>query len=110
MCFISDRVKGLKSALSSVFNESVATVCLRHLVAKIKNNSAILNFYSAALTFNSTKFKNYYFYLCQIPEMYEVISDITNEWARSKIRLPRYNQTTSNISESMNSVLMRFRN
>lgn len=112
-CFISDRDKGLKSSLLAIFTESATTVCLRHLLANIKkkckNKSTIFNFYKAALTFDSRKFDQFYYYLSSIPAIFDIIKENTNQWARSKISLPRYNQTTSNISESENSALRKYR-
>lgn len=111
--FISDRDKGLKHGLSTVFNESESTICLRHFTSNIrkkcKNKQSMKLFWKAALTFNVTKYDNFMTSIKDDDNLYNFIKDNPNEWARSHIKLPRYSHYCSNISESENNAISKFR-
>lgn len=83
-CFISDRDKGLQSALPENFPDATITTCLRHFVAniksKVKDKKLLFTFWQAALTFNNFLYYSKMRYLSFHNNIYQLIESNSEQW------------------------------
>ena len=115
--FVSDRCKGLKQALSTVFPNNCETSCAYHIRSNVEQkfgNVAASDVMAMALTYS----KRYYNYLLekmrrtkhQAAEYIERINESGVVWSNSQSTdniqqlPPRFGQVTSNTAESVNSM------
>ena len=115
--FVSDRCKGLKQALSTVFPNNCETSCAYHIRSNVEQkfgNVAASDVMAMALTYSK---RNYNYLLekmrrtkHQAAEYIERINESGVVWSNSQSTdniqqlPPRFGQVTSNTAESVNSM------
>ena len=113
--FISDRDKGLISAMKNVFPTNLHTNCLMHISKNVQNNWKKVPWrviFNIGKSFNiSTEIIGFEELNKVCPEALDYCLNIDpklwrcTEWTKNMSLPPRYNMYTSNISESTNSML-----
>ena len=116
MVFISDADKGLKAAVEAEFPASYHGMCVWHLSENVRTRFGAQ---AASFTFRLAKAKTEDAWLAVKEELRAVPNgpkaieylEKTEEsrWVRCLFPYPRFGHTTSNIAESLNSVLRTIR-
>jgi hypothetical protein len=114
-CIMSDRDKGIISAVQSVFPDVPHAKCLRHLSLNFKSkfkNSGLCNLlWSAGTTFSRDRFAEVMDTIKKTNlSAYEYLKESDPKtWANSQFSVPRYTRVTSNNVETYNSVFKPIR-
>ncbi|KAL5537977.1 hypothetical protein UlMin_045921 [Ulmus minor] len=116
LALISDRAPSIKKAISTVFEKAHHGACAWHVAQNIKNNFKcvdIMGSYWSAV--NAYRCENFVGYMTEISHRYpRVAKYLENEvgfekWSRCHYPGLRYNITTTNMVESLNSMLVNAR-
>lgn len=118
--FMSDRDKGLGKSLDVTFPQNHSSNCSHHIKMNVKQKFGITaskDVIGIARTFSTRQEE---FLLAQVqsvsPKAHQYLCDIpeskwrSTEWLQKTDLPPRYGITTSNSSESVNSMIEDFRN
>nr|XP_016445972.1 PREDICTED: protein FAR1-RELATED SEQUENCE 4-like [Nicotiana tabacum] len=115
LIFLSDRHQSIAHGIAKVYPESHHKICIYHLEQNLKRRKVkseiIKLFQSAARVYRR---KEFYLYMSDIAKIDKKTFDYLMEepperWARSCNPRRRYDMLTTNIVESMNSVLLEAR-
>ncbi|KAM6542811.1 hypothetical protein CsatB_007258 [Cannabis sativa] len=109
-----DRHKSIEKAVINVYPNRFHGACIFHLLNNIKTNFGVhgddltINFVKAAKTYNLTSFERYMEEIDRIDKRIRpYLEKIGHEvWTRSHCPTIRYTMMTSNIAESINSVIL----
>lgn len=113
LAFISDRALSIKKAISNVFDKAHHGACAWHVSQNVRNKfkcADIMGSYWNAV--NAYRIENFKGYMIEISQRYPRVADyLENEvgfqkWSRCHFPSLRYNITTMNMVESLNSMLV----
>ncbi|KAL0217019.1 hypothetical protein RCL1_007502 [Eukaryota sp. TZLM3-RCL] len=110
--FVSDRGCGLVPAVIDCFPEQVHLNCAKHLADNLRKNGAnsdfIAFFWRAVYTPSPQEYQEILTELQKFERPFIYLQDRcpAELWAESKIGVNRHGQVTSNLCESMNSVIL----
>ncbi|KAM3266008.1 hypothetical protein P3L10_003002 [Capsicum annuum] len=109
----SDRHINIANAFSRVYSRSHYELCMRHLAENLRINQHcgehLYPFYAAAKTYTVDEFSEHFAELKNnIPKATHILENVLGfeKWRRAHFPGNRYNVMTTNIAESLNSVLM----
>ncbi|KAL4021587.1 hypothetical protein IC575_020393 [Cucumis melo] len=109
--FVTDRKTCFSKGISSVFPSAFYGLCVQHLSQnlhdKYKNDTIATLFYNASRTYRESTFVEVWRHLLAFPNgSGKYLNDIGIAWwSRVHCLGRRYNMMTTNIAESMNSIL-----
>ncbi|KAL0551962.1 hypothetical protein IC582_011055 [Cucumis melo] len=109
--FVTDRKTYFSKGISSVFPSAFHDLCIQHLSQnlhdKYKNDTVATLFYNASRTYRKSTFVEVWRYLLAFPSgSGKYLNDVgIARWSRVHCPERRYNMMTTNIAESMNSIL-----
>ncbi|KAA0060059.1 MuDRA-like transposase [Cucumis melo var. makuwa] len=109
--FMTDRKTCFSKGISSVFSSAFHGLCVQHLIQnlhdKYKNDTVATLFYNASRTYRESTFLEAWTNLLAFPNgLGKYLNDIgIARWSRVQCPRKRYNMMTTNIAESMNSIL-----
>ncbi|KAM3357695.1 hypothetical protein P3S68_020626 [Capsicum galapagoense] len=113
LCVFSDRHINIANAFSRVYSRSHHEHCMRHLAENLHVNQHcgehLYPFYAAAKTYTVDEFSEHFAELKNnIPKETHVLENVLGfeKWRRAHFPGNRYDVMTTNIAESLNSVLM----
>ncbi|KAM3249991.1 hypothetical protein P3L10_011761 [Capsicum annuum] len=113
LCVISDRHISIANAFSRVYSHAHHELCMRHLAENLCVNQHceeyLYLFYTAAKAYSFDKFSDNFVELkSKCPEAAHVLENVLGfeKWSRAHFLGNRYNVMTTNIAESLNSILM----
>ncbi|XP_070014721.1 uncharacterized protein [Nicotiana sylvestris] len=115
LVFLSDRNQSIANGIRKVFPEAHHGICLYHFEKNLKQRHAkatVINlFQSAARSYKREDFNQLMFQLKSVDKkIYNYIMEEPPEkWTRSCFPRRRYDMQTTNIVESMNSILLKGR-
>ncbi|KAL5552178.1 hypothetical protein UlMin_002354 [Ulmus minor] len=116
LALISDRAPSIKKAISTVFEKAHHGACAWHVAQNIKNKfkcADIMGSYWSAV--NAYRCEDFTGYMIEISNRYPRVAEyLENEvgfekWSRCHYPGLRYNITTTNMVESLNSMLVNAR-
>ena len=116
MALISDRAPSIKKAISTIFEKAHHGACAWHVAQNIKNMfkcADIMRSYWS--TINAYRCEDFAGYMTEISHRYPRVAEyLENEvgfekWSRCHYPRLRYNITTTNMVESLNSMLVNVR-
>ncbi|KAL5551674.1 hypothetical protein UlMin_001850 [Ulmus minor] len=116
LVFVSDRAKSIKNFVSTVFNNAQHSAYAWHVAHNVKNKfkcSDIMGSYWKAV--NAYRVEEFNGYMTEISRRYPRVSEyLENEvgfekWSTCHFPGLRYNITTTNMVESLNSMLVNAR-
>ncbi|KAL0545226.1 hypothetical protein IC582_020375 [Cucumis melo] len=114
--FVTDRKTCFAKGISSVFPSAFHGLCVQHLSRnlhdKYKNDTIATLFYNASRTYRESTFVEAWRHLLAFPNgSGKYLNDVgIARWSRVHCPGRRYNMMTTNIAESMNSILKEPRN
>ncbi|KAA0061376.1 MuDRA-like transposase [Cucumis melo var. makuwa] len=109
--FVTDRKRCFSKGISSVFPSAFHGLCVQHLSQnlhdKYKNDTVATLFYNASRTYRESTFVEVWRHLLAFPNgSGKYLNDVgIARWSRVHCPGRRYNMMTTNIIESMNSIL-----
>ncbi|KAL0543902.1 hypothetical protein IC582_019007 [Cucumis melo] len=109
--FVTDRKTCFAKGISSVFPSAFHGLCVQHLSQnlhdKYKNDTVATLFYNASRTYRESTFVEAWRHLLAFPNgSGKYLNDVgIARWSRVHCPGRRYNMMTTNIAESMNSIL-----
>ncbi|KAA0043528.1 MuDRA-like transposase [Cucumis melo var. makuwa] len=109
--FVTDRKTCFSKGISSVFPSAFHDLCVQHLSQnlhdKYKNDTVATLFYNASRTYRESTFVEAWRHLLAFPNGSGKYSNDVGIawWSRVHCSGRRYNMMTTNIAESMNSIL-----
>ncbi|KAA0061903.1 MuDRA-like transposase [Cucumis melo var. makuwa] len=109
--FVTDRKTCFAKGISSVFPSAFHSLCVQHLSQnlhdKYKNDTVATLFYNASRTYRESTFVEAWRHLLAFPNgSGKYLNDVgIARWSRVHCPGRRYNMMTTNIAESMNSIL-----
>ncbi|KAA0054420.1 MuDRA-like transposase [Cucumis melo var. makuwa] len=109
--FVTDRKACFAKGISSVFPSAFHGLCVQHLSQnlhdKYKNDTVATLFYNASRTYRESTFVEAWRHLLAFPNgSGKYLNDVgITRWSRVHCPGRRYNMMTTNIAESMNSIL-----
>ncbi|KAL0540231.1 hypothetical protein IC582_024464 [Cucumis melo] len=109
--FVTDRKTCFAKGISSVFPSAFHGLCVQHLSQnlhdKYKNDTVATLFYNASRTYRESTFVEAWRHLLSFPNgSGKYLNDVgIARWSRVHCPGRRYNMMTTNIAESMNSIL-----
>ncbi|KAL0533896.1 hypothetical protein IC582_028171 [Cucumis melo] len=109
--FVTDRKTCFAKGISSVFPSAFHGLCVQHLSQnlhdKYKNDTVATLFYNASRTYRESTFVEAWRHLLAFPNgSGKYLNDVgIARWSRVHCLGRRYNMMTTNIAESMNSIL-----
>ncbi|KAL4028044.1 hypothetical protein IC575_011236 [Cucumis melo] len=109
--FVTDRKTCFAKCISSVFPSAFHGLCVQHLSQnlhdKYKNDTVATLFYNASRTYRESTFVEAWRHLFAFPNgSGKYLNDVgIARWSRVHCPGRRYNMMTTNIAESMNSIL-----
>ncbi|KAL0559064.1 hypothetical protein IC582_003653 [Cucumis melo] len=109
--FVTDRKTCFAKGISSVFPSAFHDLCVQHLSQnlhdKYKNDTVANLFYNASRTYRESTFVEAWRHLLAFPnDSKKYLNDVgIARWSRVHCSGRRYNMMTTNIAESMNSIL-----
>ncbi|TYK18905.1 MuDRA-like transposase [Cucumis melo var. makuwa] len=109
--FVTDRKTCFSKDISSVFPSPFHGLCVQHLTQnlhdKYKNDTVVTLFYNASRTYRESTFLEAWRHLHTFPNgSGKYLNDVgIARWSRVHCPGRRYNWMTTNIAESMNSIL-----
>ncbi|KAM3270898.1 hypothetical protein P3S67_029100 [Capsicum chacoense] len=113
LCVISDRHISIANAFSSVYSRAHHGLCMRHLAENLCVNQHcgenIYLFYAAAKGYSFNEFReNFEELKNSYPEAAYVLENVLGfeKWSGANFSGNRYDVMTTNIPESLNSILM----
>ncbi|KAL5560476.1 hypothetical protein UlMin_036687 [Ulmus minor] len=117
LVIVSDRHRSIKNAVQEVFPQAFHGICMYHLLnnlkTKFRNKTKELeqHYIRTAKTYNLQDFHVLFYTLCSaVPGVKEYLEAVgLDRWTRSHAPSRRYNIMTTNISESLNAVLVKVR-
>ncbi|XP_019225694.1 PREDICTED: uncharacterized protein LOC109207260 [Nicotiana attenuata] len=115
LIFLSDRHQAIANGIAKVYPESHHGICIYHLEQNLKRrkvkSEVIKLFQSAARVYRRKEFDLYMSNIAKVDKKtYDYLMEEPPErWARSCSPRRRYDMLTTNIVESMNSVLLEAR-
>ncbi|XP_019238773.1 PREDICTED: uncharacterized protein LOC109218831 [Nicotiana attenuata] len=115
LIFLSDRHQAIAYAIAKVYPESHHGICIYHLEQNLKRRKVkseiIKLFQSAAIVYRRKEFDLYMSDIAKVDKKtYDYLMEEPPErWARSCSPRRRYDMLTTNIVESINSVLLEAR-
>ncbi|XP_075103099.1 uncharacterized protein LOC142177693 [Nicotiana tabacum] len=115
LIFLSDRHQAISNGIVKVYPESHHGICIYHLEQNLKRrkvkSEVIKLFQSAARVYRRKEFDIYMSDIANVDKKtYDYLMEEPSErWARSCSPRRRYDMLTTNIVESMNSVLLEAR-
>ncbi|XP_019241766.1 PREDICTED: uncharacterized protein LOC109221772 [Nicotiana attenuata] len=115
LIFLSDRHQAIANGIAKVYPESHHGICIYHLEQNLKRrkvkSEVIKLFQSAARVYKRKEFDLYMSDIANVDKKtYDYLMEEPPErWARSCSPRRRYDMLTTNIVESMNSVLLEAR-
>lgn len=113
LVIVSDLKCSIPTAVELVYPASEHEICIQHLlrnlIGRFKGLKVDGLFYRCTTTHRLEDFE---YFMCQMesvrPEIWQYLYEVGYEkWARAFIRRRRYYVMTTNISESMNAVLLK---
>ena len=116
MIIISDRHISIKNVIASVFSETAHGLCDFHLKNNInstyKNSDVTTLFVKASRVYRTDKFTELMDELSIVKSkaFEKLMDDDVRKWSRAYCPVRRYDLMTTNIAESMNSILRHARN
>ncbi|KAL5574090.1 hypothetical protein UlMin_023687 [Ulmus minor] len=117
LVIVSDRHRSINNAVQEVFPQAFHGICMYHLLnnlkTKFRNKTKELeqHYIRSAKTYNLQDFHVLFYTLCSaVPGVKEYLEAVgLDRWTRSHAPSRRYNIMTTNISESLNAVLVKVR-
>ncbi|KAL5581673.1 hypothetical protein UlMin_014115 [Ulmus minor] len=117
LVIVSDRHRSINNAVQEVFPQAFHGICMYHLLnnlkTKFRNKTKELeqHYIRTAKTYNLQDFHVLFYTLCSaVPGVKEYLEAVgLDRWTRSHAPSRRYNIMTTNISESLNAVLVKVR-
>ncbi|KAL5580372.1 hypothetical protein UlMin_012814 [Ulmus minor] len=117
LVIVSDRHRSINNAVQEVFPQAFHGICMYHLLnnlkAKFRSKTKELeqHYIRTAKTYNLQDFHLLFCTLCSaVPRVKEYLEAVgLDRWTRSHAPSRRYNIMTTNISESLNAVLVKVR-
>ncbi|KAL5575150.1 hypothetical protein UlMin_016849 [Ulmus minor] len=117
LVIVSDRHRSINNAVQEVFPQAFHGICMYHLLnnlkTKFRNKTKELeqHYIRSAKTYNLQDFHVLFYTLCSaVPGVKEYLEAVgLDRWMRSHAPSRRYNIMTTNISESLNAVLVKVR-
>ncbi|KAL0559226.1 hypothetical protein IC582_003823 [Cucumis melo] len=109
--FVTDQKTCFAKGISSVFPSAFHGLCVQHLSQnlhdKYKNDTVATLFYNASRTYRESTFVEAWRHLLAFPnDSGKYLNDVgIARWSRVHYPGRRYNMMTTNIAESMNSIL-----
>ncbi|KAA0067351.1 MuDRA-like transposase [Cucumis melo var. makuwa] len=109
--FVTDRKTCFAKGISSIFPSAFHGLCVQHLSQnlhdKYKNDTVATLFYNASRTYRESTFVEAWRHLLAFPNgSGKYLNDVgIARWSRVHCLGRRYNMMTTNIAESMNSIL-----
>ncbi|KAL0537376.1 hypothetical protein IC582_026354 [Cucumis melo] len=109
--FVTDRKACFAKGISSIFPSAFHGLCVQHLSQnlhdKYKNDTVATLFYNASRTYRESTFVEAWRHLLAFPNgSGKYLNDVgITRWSRVHCPGRRYNMMTTNIAESMNSIL-----
>ena len=116
LAFISDRALSIKKAISNVFDKAHHDACAWHVSQNVKNKfkcADIMGSYRNAM--NAYRIEDFKGYMIEISQRYPRVADYLEnvvgfqKWSRYHFPGLMYNVTTTNMVESLNSMLVTAR-
>ncbi|KAL5581504.1 hypothetical protein UlMin_013946 [Ulmus minor] len=117
LVIVSNRHRSINNAVQEVFPQAFHGICMYHLLnnlkTKFRNKTKELeqHYIRTAKTYNLQDFHVLFYTLCSaVPGVKEYLEAVgLDMWTRSHAPSRWYNIMTTNISESLNAVLVKFR-
>ncbi|KAL5568497.1 hypothetical protein UlMin_025072 [Ulmus minor] len=117
LVIVSDRHRSINNAVQEVFPQAFHRICMYHLLnnlkTKFRNKTKELeqHYIRTAKTYNLQDFHVLFYTLSSaVPGVKEYLEAVgLHRWTRSHAPSRRYNIMTTNISESLNAVLVKVR-
>ncbi|KAM3341259.1 hypothetical protein P3S68_028894 [Capsicum galapagoense] len=113
LCVISDRHISITNAFSRVYSRVHNGLCMRHLVENLRVNQHcgehLYLFYTTTKAYSFDEFSDNFVELkSKCPEAAHVLENVLDfeKWSRAHFSGNRYDVMTTNIAESLNSILM----
>lgn len=109
--FVTDRKTCFSKCIASVFPSAFHGLCVQHLTQnlndKYKNDTIATLFYNASRTYRESTFSEAWRSILAFPnDSGKYLNDVgITRWSRFHCPGRRYNMMTTNIAESMNSIL-----
>ncbi|KAL4028716.1 hypothetical protein IC575_011926 [Cucumis melo] len=109
--FVTDRKTCFSKGISSIFPSAFHGLCIQHLSQNLhdryKNDTVATLFYNASRTYHESTFVEAWRHLLAFPNgSGKYLNDVgIARWSRVHCPGRRYNMMTTNITESMNSIL-----
>ncbi|KAL5570617.1 hypothetical protein UlMin_027192 [Ulmus minor] len=115
LVIVSDRHHSINNAVQEVFPQAFHGICMYHLLnnlkTKFRNKTKELeqHYIRTAKTYNLQDFHVLFYTFCSaVPRVKEYLEAVgLDRWTRSHAPSRRYNIMTTNISESLNAVLVK---
>ncbi|KAM3358237.1 hypothetical protein P3S68_021168 [Capsicum galapagoense] len=112
LCVISYRHTSIVNAFSHVYSRAHHGLCIRHLAENLRVNQhcgeQLYLFYTATKAYTIDEFSEHFAELkSNFPEAGHVLENVLGfeKWSRAHFSCNKYDVTTTNIIESLNSVL-----
>lgn len=117
MIIVSDRHESIIKAVAVVYPQVAHVFCVFHLLANIKNNfkkhlkQIKVEFLAAANAYTLKKFEYHMNELKKVdPRVFDYLQQVGyDKWAKVHSPFNRYSNMTSNVAESLNSVIISIR-
>ncbi|KAM3283211.1 hypothetical protein P3S67_026856 [Capsicum chacoense] len=113
LCVIFDRHISITNVFSRVYSRAHHGLCMRHLAENLRVNQHceehLYLFYAAAKAYFFDEFSDNFVELkSKCPEAAHILKNVLGfeKWSRAHFLGNRYNVKTTNIAESLNSILM----